>query len=217
MKILLLFIISLFFLQGCSSAQPKNQWQYQAASSLKAYTKHYLEGNELRAKADLTHAREEASRSARLYTLIDIELTVCAIHIGVLSPKPCQKASKLLTLESDPSQKAYLDLLNKQLSSTQIKDLPGQYREFATSLLANDINASNDDIRDIEPLTSRLVASALIKERLSAENIQSLINELSYHGYKRALLAWLKLQIEKEKDPQTKAKLIAKLKVLISY
>ncbi len=217
MKTPILSVLALIILSGCSSAQPKNRWQYQATSSLNAYTQHFLEGNILRAKSDLAHARKEASKSARLHTLIDIELSVCAMHTSVLEPDACEKASELLALEPEPSRQAYLDLLNNKLSPLQIQDLPQQYQEFATALLSKDTTALNDDIKTMQPLSSRLLASALIKEQLNQENLQDLIDKLSYYGYKRALLAWMKLQVEKEEDVQRKEKLVQKLKILISH
>ena len=217
MKAVIFIFISLLLFQACSSPQPNNRWQYQATSSLHAYTKHYLEGNTLRAKADLAHAREEASKSVQLHTLIDIELSVCATNISVLEADPCDKAFDLLALDPDPTQKAYLDLLSNQLSSSQVKDLPQQYQDFATFLLANNIDEINDKIQYIEPISSRVLASALIKDQLTNKNIQELTDTLSYYGYKTALLAWLKFQIQKEDDLEKKEKLMAKLKVLISH
>ncbi len=217
MKTFVLFFITLLFLQSCSYVQPKNQWQYQTTSSLKAYIEHYLEGNTLRARSDLKNAREEASRSAALHTLIDVELSVCATDISILKPNPCPKASKLLKLDPDTNQKAYFDLLNNQLSPVQIDNLPSRYQNFAASLLAGDIETINNTIHTIEPITSRLLASALIKDKLSNKNIQNLIDTLSYHGYKQAILAWLTLQIDKEEDPKKQENLIEKRKVLISH
>lgn len=213
-RILFIFI---FLFQACSSPQPNNNWQYQATSSLNAYNKHYLEGNTLRAKVDLSRARKLASRSAQLHTLVNIELSVCAMDIGSLKPNMCKNAADLLLLEPDPSQNAYLALLNYQLSSTQVKELPPQYQAFASALLEDDIKELNEQIAKIEPASSRLLASALIKDRLDDKNIQTLIDTLSYHGYKTPLLAWLSFQIQKEKDLQKKAKLKAKLEVLISH
>lgn len=216
MKSLPIIVIFLFLFQACSSPQPDNNWQYQATSFSNAYTKHYLEGNTLRAKVDISRARELSSRSAQLHTLINIELNVCALDIGSLQANKCKNAADLLLLEPDPSQKAYLALLNTQLSSTQVKELPPQYQAFASALLKNDIEELNEQTAKVEPVSSRLIASALIKEKLDEKKIQGLIDTLSYHGYKTPLIAWLKFQIQKEKDSQRKAKLKAKLEVLIS-
>ena len=214
MKSVLFFI---FLFQACSSPQPNNNWQYQATSSLEAYTKHYLEGNSIRAKVDLSRARRLATQSSQLHTLVNIELSVCAINIGTLKPSECKNVSDLLVIEPNPSQKAYLALLNSQLSSTQVNELPRQYQAFASTLLESDIERINEKTARIEPVTSRLIASALIKDQLDDKNIQELIDTLSYHGYKTPLLAWLKFQMQKEKDSEKKAKMKAKLEILTSH
>ena len=217
MKSLVSVFIFIFLFQACSSPQPNNNWQYQATSSLDAYTKHYLEGNAIRAKVDLSRARKQAKQSAQLHTLVNIELSVCAMYIGSLKPNECKNASDLLLIEPDPSQKAYLALLNSQLSSTQVNELPPQYQAFASTLLESDIQGVNEQTTKIKSLTSRLIASALIKDQLDDKNIQELIDTLSYHGYKTPLLAWLKFQIKKEKDKEKKAKMKAKLEILTSH
>ncbi len=215
-SILYIFVLTLLF-QACSSPQPKNSWQYQATSSLDAYTKHYLEGNTLRAKVDLSRAKKLSSHSANLQTLINIELSVCAMHIATLNPSKCKNAADLLVLQPDPSQQAYLALLDSKLISTQVNELPSQYHAFAFALLENDIVELNKQTAKIESVTSKLIASALIKDQLTDKNIQGLIDTLSYHGYKAPLLAWLKFQIQKEQDSEKKAKVKAKLDVLISH
>ncbi len=217
MKRLLSIVILSFVFQACSSPQPKNSWQYNASSALKAYTQHYLQGNTVRAKADLSRARKQATRSADLHTLINIELSVCAMYIATLKPPVCKNAADLLVIEPDPTQKAYLDLLTSKISLTQIRDLPTQYQAFSSALVKADIDELNERIANITPLSSRLIASALIKGHLDETNIQSLIDTLSYHGYKTPMLSWLRFQLEKEQDPEKKAKMKAKLEVLISH
>ena len=211
-----MFILVLL-LQACSSPQPKNSWQYQATTSLNNYTKHFLEGNTLRAKADLSHARKKASHSANLGTLIDIELTACAMQLSVLKSYPCQNASDLLVLEPSSPKQAYLDLMQGKLTTQQIEHLPSQYQDFALAYVENDISALNKTVSKIKPLTSRILASALIKDKIDAENVAQLIDTLSYYGYKAPLLSWMKHQMNHEEDKQKKMKIKAKIEVLNSH
>lgn len=217
MKIYFHVIVAVFFLQSCSSTTPINNWQFQAASSLNSYTKYFLEGDMARAKTKLHHAREEASKSINLFTLINIELSVCANEISVLKSTSCQKASELLLLDTEPMQLAYLSLLRRQVSAGMIQDLPSQYKDFALALLHKDNKKLNSIVSHIQPLSSRLLASALIKERLTASNRKVLIEEISYNGYKTALLAWLEFDIRKEDNVNNKQRLEKKLKILISH
>ncbi len=217
MKNILSIVACAFLFQACSSTQPKNNWQYQASSFLNDYTKHYLQGDVLRAKVYLSHARQKATKSANLHTLIDIELSACATRLSALEENSCKNAADLLILDPDPFQQAYLDLLRSELSASQIKDLPDQYQDFASALLEDDVKKLNEEAASISPLSSKLLASALIKDRLDDKNIQGLIETLSFHGYKTPLLAWLRLQMQNEKEHEKKARMKEKLEVLISH
>jgi len=212
----ILFLIFIFLFVGCSHPPAVNKWQYDAVSSLHAYQKHFLQNRLLRAKSDLSRARSFASQSAELHTRIDIELSVCAMQLSILNPTSCENASVLLQIDPDPSQLAYLSLLRSDLKDEEIKHLPEQYRAFGAAMIEADPAKINTRIESIRPLSSRLVASALALPHLSADNLDSLIAELSYHGYKNPLIAWLTVQMQKETDPQKKVRLKAKISVLTS-
>ncbi len=216
-KIYLLFSFLLTLLVSCSNPQPENKWKHDAAGMCLNYQKHFLEAKDLRAALDLRHAKKSATRSAQLKTLIDIELTACAMELSVLNPSPCEDAAKLLELEPNKEQKAYYNLLSSQLKYEDIPQLPSQYRDFASSLLLGDIQAININISKIEPLSSRLVTAALAKEHIDDKNIDELIHRLSFKGYKKPLLSWMYIQMRKEEAPQEKARLMKKIKVLNSH
>ena len=212
MKIAL--VLLLIFLSACTGPRPKNDWQYQATAALDDYSKHYLQNRLLRAKADLSRAREFASRTANLHTLIDIELTVCALDIATLHNSSCQPAKELLRLQEDAKQQAYLHLLTKTLREEEVTLLPQKYQSFARALLNKEAMASQ--LPKIKNIRSRLVASALIAQSLTTEEIQTLVTRLSYRGYKKAVIAWLKLQHDKERDPNKQKLIEAKLQILTS-
>lgn len=211
-----LFLFIILLLSACSSPQPQNKWQYDAAGMCKNYQEHFLQDKPLRANLDLRHARELASRTADLKTLIDIELTVCAMELSTLNPGQCDKVSHLLTLEPNTEQNAYHRLLISQFSQEDLPDLPSQYKHFAQALLHNDKTKINEALSKIEPLSSQLVASALAEEEIDDKNIDEIIQKLSFNGYKRVLLAWLVVQMQREDNPEEKARLKAKIEVLTS-
>lgn len=213
-RTLILFFIFLFF--GCSHPPAVNKWQYDAASSLQAYQEHFLQNHLLRAKSDLSRARSFASQSADLHTRIDIELTVCAMQLSLLNPTSCENASVLLQIDPDPSQLAYLSLLQSKLKEDEIIELPEQYKAFGAAMIEADPVKINTRLASIRPLSSRLVASALALPYLSVGNLDSLITELSYHGYKNPLIAWLTVRMQNETDPKKKIRLKAKISVLTS-
>lgn len=211
-----LILIFIFILSGCSRPPAVNKWQYDATSAMQAYEKHFLQRYLLRAKSDLSRARSSASQSADLHTRIDIELSACALNLSVLKEDSCEDAAALLQIEPNGSQSAYLHLLRSEITAEEISYLPAQYRSFALTIIEKDISAINKQIEQIRPLSSRIIASALAQEYLSEENIQELVTELSYHGYKNPLLAWLNLQMDKETDPQKKARIQTKIALLTS-
>ncbi len=212
-----LILLSSLYLAACSSPQPENQWQYDAASMGKNFQLHFLQDKRERARLDLEHARRLASRSAELKTLIDIELASCAMQLASLEAQPCDKAERLLALQPDLSQDAYLKLLAASVSSEEIIYLPPQYREFAKVFIEADALQINKELTEMRPLTSRLIASALAKDAIDSENIQELIDALSFNGYKRPLLAWLTVQMDKEADLGEKTRLQEKIDILTSH
>ena len=212
----ILFLIFIFIFAGCSQPPAVNKWQYDAVSSLQAYQEHFLKNRLLRAKSDLSRARSFASQSADLHTRIDIELTVCAMQLSVLNPTSCENASVLLQIDPEPSQLAYLSLLRSDLKEEEIKQLPEQYQAFGTAMIEANPAKINTRLEQIKPLSSRLIASALVQSHLSNKNLESLIAELSYHGYKNPLIAWLTVHMQKETDPEKKVRLKAKISVLTS-
>ncbi|MDF1882189.1 hypothetical protein JHD50_12915 [Sulfurimonas sp. MAG313] len=207
-------LFSLLFLSACSSKSPLNSWQYESAKFSSSYTKHFLQDKELRASSDLRHARQFASKSANFKTLIDIELTACAMQISVLEEISCESVSDLLLLQPNSAQSAYLHLLKNSFQESDIKLLPKHYHDFARAKLNKDTSLINKTLKEIEILSSRLVSSALVKKDISIENINVLIQELSFRGYKKPLLSWLKLKIKKINDEEEKIRLRAKIKVL---
>jgi len=215
-KAIISLMVSILFIQACSSPQPPNKWQHDAVAMSQNYQKHFLQNRLLRARLELNHARRLASQSAKFHTLIDIELTSCAMQLGSLEKSACEKATELLLLEPDPFQYAYLKLLTSQISEDKITFLPRQYQDFARALINADQSRINQTLLSIRPLSSRLIASALAIEDIDDKNISELIDKLSFHGYKKPLLAWLNIQMKKEKETQEKARLRAKIDVLTS-
>ena len=210
MRLILLTLIFLF--SACSTNPPKNKWQYEACAAQGDYQKHFLQNRRLRASSDLFQARESALQSANLRIIIDIELSVCALNISILKNDNCEKAQSLLELEPNAQQSAYLHFLQKNYAKEEISLLPKAYQNLAEANLKKE--EINPLLVTLEPLSSRAVASALFKKQLHKQNIQDLIDELSFYGYKSPIIAWLKYQIQETSDIKEKKRLQAKLKIL---
>ena len=82
MKVILLSIMLLLLIGGCSSERPPNMWQYKAHNSYQSFERYYLEYKIDLAAIELNRAREYASQSADLSTLAQIELSVCALKVA---------------------------------------------------------------------------------------------------------------------------------------
>jgi len=208
---------TLLLMIACSSPQPKNQWQYEAVIMINAYQKHFLQGKTNRANLDLRHARQRSKQSADFKTLIDVELTVCAMQLSILAPIPCDNAKALIKIQPNAQQEAYLALLNSSLKKEDIDLLPKQYQDFTQALLSKDTLAINEALTKVEPLSSRLISSSLVPLQINKQNIAFLIKELSISGYKRPLIPWLKIQASQESNITKKNHIQAKIKILLSH
>jgi len=214
---LLTALLLIIFLTSCASLKPKNSWQYNASSSIKKYKLHFLQGKDLRAASELSHARNSAKSSANLETLINIELTVCAMNIIDFKNNKCDTAKNLLHIQPNKIQLAYLHLLEHNIQKNEIVLLPKTYKDYAKSNLTNDNNKKvNEAISNIKVLSSKLIASSLSKDIINNENIEKLIIELSFNGYKRPLIKWLNIQLQREKNSEKQNILKEKIKILTS-
>ena len=200
----------------CSAPQPKNKWQFEAVNMTQAYQNHFLQGKTRRASLDLKHAKQLSKQSADFQTLIDVELTQCAMNLSVLKAQNCEHVTSLLQVQPNAKQEAYLALLSSTLESKDIDLLPKQYQNFARALEKKDTELINEALRDIKPLSSKLISSSVSLEYISNENIIMLIDELSYSGYKNPLISWLRVQASKETNETKKVRIQAKIKVLLS-
>jgi len=201
-------------LSACSSSQPENRWQHDAANSCKNYQRYFLQDKDSRASLALEQARRFAKNSANLQPLIDIELSACAMELSSLNPSVCENASKLLLLEPNAKQSAYLHLLTHKFTKDEIQFLPRHYQDFALVLLQKEPKKINTALLSLEPFSSKLVASALAIEYINDNNIQVLINKLSFKGYKKPLISWMKVQMQREENEKKRALLKAKIEVL---
>ncbi|PHR55612.1 MAG: hypothetical protein COA44_10210 [Arcobacter sp.] len=212
----ILALLCVLILSSCSTSQPKNKWQYNAVNMTQTYQSHFLQAKESHARIDLRQARRHAKQSADLKVLIDIELTQCAMQVCVLKFQNCKNARSLLIIQPNASQEAYLSFLNSTLQEKDINLLPQQYQGFAYALEKKNAEGINKILKNIRPLSSKVISSSLSRDFITQENISLLIKELSFSGYKHPLISWLKLQASREKDTTKKLRIQAKIEVLTS-
>lgn len=209
-----LLLIPLIFLCACSTKSPPNQWQYQSRNAYKNFEHYYLENSPDMAAIEFDRARSYATQSGDLTTLARIELSKCALKMGLLEPFSCKEYESLTSVTDDEEMRAYHALLSGTISKEAIPFLPKQYQELAALLPQKDPVAINQAIRKMGPLTSRMIGAAVAQKYLDEATVDAIIAEASYHGYKHAVISWMNLLLERTKDNQKQILLQEKLKIL---
>lgn len=209
-----LLLIALFFILGCSTKSPINNWQYQSVNSYKNFERYFLENRMNLASIELDRARSYASQSADLRTLARIELSSCALHVSVLFEYNCPRYDALKDLIDDKDLDSYASFLSDPLHVKEVSKLPAQYRSFAQSLSSSELSHINTKIQSISPLSSQMIAAALAQDHLNHKSIEKIITSASHHGFKYAVIRWLDFSLQKTSDPQIRESLLMKLKIL---
>lgn len=183
----------LLAVSGCSSAPRVPDWQMEAKSSIDRAVQAYLEGNERVEAAEMVRARKHIASSGRADLLADIEMLACAARVASLVYAPCVRFEALRP-DATQSQRAYADHLRGQSTASSIPLLPTPQR-VAASRAANDAAA----LQGIEDPLSLLVAAGVLlnADKASPAVIEQAVTTASAQGWRRPLLAWLSIQVER--------------------
>jgi len=211
-KISILFFTLLLF-NACSFKQPPNDWQYKSASAFESYTKNFLSSHDRIAEADLKRAINHAKDGADLKTLSHIYLAKCALNISVGIKDKCKEFQEISTLQKDTATDAYFSFIQLK-DDYDISKLDRSYQSFASKLKLQDYKAANKAILKISKPTSKLLAAALIRDRLTVQTREQMINTASYYGYKKSALFWLNEKLVYTEDDKEKERLIKKIQVI---
>ena len=190
-------------LAACSSGPRPPDWQVEAKGSMERSVAAYMEGNSRVEAAELARARSQLSRTGRPDLLATAELLHCASRVASLVFEPCAGVEPLRT-DATESQRAYADYLLGQVQAETIALLPQAQRAAA----AGDAGAV-PGIAD--PLSQLLAAGVLLQTgRASPSVIALAIDTASAQGWRRPLLAWLGVQLQRAEqggDAQETARL----------
>ena len=190
-------------LAACSSGPRPPDWQVEAKGSMERSVAAYMEGNSRVGAAELARARSQLSRTGRPDLLATAELLHCASRVASLVFEPCA-GFEPLRADATPSQRAYADYLRGQAQAETIALLPPAQRATA----AGDASALSG-IAD--PLSQLLAAGVLLQTgRASPAVIALAIDTASAQGWRRPLLAWLGVQLQRAEqggDAQEAARL----------
>ncbi|QSZ41518.1 hypothetical protein GJV85_05160 [Sulfurimonas aquatica] len=208
----LIFIITLF--SACSFKKPKNEWQHSSTNSFSVYSENFLKDNNLIAQNSLKRSISYAKKSADLETLSKIYLGECALKISVGLEDKCQKYLNIKSLVKSVELDAYYNFLSLNVKEEEIRLLPEQYKEFAEYVVKNDFNKASEAILEIEKISSKLIAAALIKDKLTNVVREKVLYEASFYGYKKAVLFWLEELKRYTTDTDEILKIEKKLNIL---
>lgn len=197
-------LYALLMLSGCANTPPPASWQANTLSATETFTQAYLSGHQAMSQAALARARQELSQTGRGDLMARLELTQCALEVATLAPTTCP-AYERLAIDAQNSEKAYSAFLLGRWQDLRADDLPKQYRDFfaaasqvaQTSPTANSAQQGSKLALIANPL-SRLIAAGILQIRgqLGEVDVQAAVDTASLQGWRRALLAWLGLQLK---------------------
>ena len=178
-------------LAACSSKPPVPDWQMNAQAAATKATEAYLSGNARVEQLEWDRARAEVARTGRADLLARLELMRCAAQVASLVVLPCDRFDALRPDASVPEQ-AYADYLAGRVSPPQVPLLPEAQRKVAAA-------GEAATLASIEDPLSRLVAAGVLFQagRASPAVVAAATETASAQGWRRPLLAWLLLQVQR--------------------
>lgn len=177
-------------LAACASGPPPPAWQADAKSAIDRSTAAYLEGETKASDADMARARRTLASTGRADLLARAELMHCAARVASLVFEPCERF-EVLRADATASERAYADhLAARPLARDDIARLP------AAQQAAVGGEASLASVQSIDDPLSRLIAVAVLLQagEASPPMIDAAVETASAQGWRRPLLAWLKVQ-----------------------
>jgi hypothetical protein len=177
-------------LTACASGPTPPAWQADAKGALDRSTSAYLAGETKASDAEMERARRTLTSTGRVDLLARAELMRCASRIASLVFEPCERF-EALRADAPAAERAYADhLAARPLARDDIARLP------ATQQAAAGGEASLASVQSIEDPQARLIAVAVLFQagKASPPMIDIATETASSQGWRRPLLAWLKVQ-----------------------
>ena len=171
-------------LAACSTNPPPPDWQSNAKSAMDTTIAAILAGDSRAETQEFDRARTEIARTGRPDLLARAELMRCAAHVASLTLAPCDGFERLRRDAAAP-ERAYADYLAaRPLSREDLEHLPAAQRTPPSG------------VAGIADPLSRLIAIAVLFQSGQAPPplIANAVDTASAQGWRRPLLAWLKVQ-----------------------
>lgn len=203
--------VGAMLLAACSSKPPVPDWQMNAQGASEKALEAYLSGNARVEALEWDRARAEVARTGRPDLLARLELMRCAAQVASLVVGPCDRFEPLRA-DAAPPERAYADYLAGRLEPAQVALLPETQRKVAVS-------GTVATLAGLEDPLSRLVAAGVLFQtgKASPAIIAEAAEAASAQGWRRPLMAWLTLQVQRADaagDTQAAASLRRRLAVV---
>ncbi|MDP3226481.1 MAG: hypothetical protein Q8N13_00705 [Acidovorax sp.] len=204
-------LVGTMLLAACSSKPPVPDWQMNAQGASHKALEAYLSGNARVEALEWDRARAEVARTGRPDLLARLELMRCAAQVASLVIGPCERFEPLRA-DAAPPELAYADYLAGRLQPAQVALLPEAQRKVAAS-------GNVATLAGLEDPLSRLVAAGVLFQtgKVTPAVIAEAAEVASAQGWRRPLMAWLTLQVQRADaagDAQAGASLRRRLAVV---
>lgn len=180
---------ALLALASCSSNPPPPDWPAEAKGSSERATEAWLSGDGRIEVVEFTRARAEVARTGQVALVARLELLRCATRVASLVVEPCA-GFDVLAQDAAPAEQAYARYLAGTASASDAALLPGVHRGLIGNAAPDAALAAIQD-----PLSQLVAAGVLFRSgRATPGVIATAVNTASARGWRRPLLAWLKVQ-----------------------
>jgi hypothetical protein len=178
---------------ACASDPPPPAWRGETRAWLDTAVESYLRGDTRAADAAMNRARREVASSGRLDLAARVELAWCAARVASTVYEPCI-GFEPLRADAGQELQAYADYIEGRIEPGVVRRLPEVHRAFATDTL--DAATAAAQLRTLADPLSRLVAVGVLFRRgyADVEVISIGVETASERGWRRPLLAWLKVR-----------------------
>jgi hypothetical protein len=177
-------------LASCASGPTPPAWQADAKAAIDRSTAAYLAGETKASDADMERARRSLASTGRADLLARAELMRCAARVASLVFEPCERF-EVLRADAPASERAYADYLTaRPVARDDVARLPAAQQTAAGG------EATLVSVQSIDDPLSRLIAVAVLFQagKASPPMIDAATETASTQGWRRPLLAWLKVQ-----------------------
>ncbi len=195
MKQRLLVPVSAAWLVACAGGGPvPPAWQADAKAAVDRASAAWLAGETKTSDAEMARARRTLTSTGRADLLARAELMHCAARVASLVFEPCARF-EVLRADAPAAERAYADHLGaRALAAGDIARLPAAQQAAATAVAGGDATLAT--VQVIEDPQARLIAVAVLFQagKASPPMIDAATETASAQGWRRPLLAWLKVQ-----------------------